>query len=125
MGGEDKTRENPLLSEYLKHLSLERGLSPNTCMAYEADLRAYFKHLGGLDPLQATSESIARYLWKLRSEKKLKAASVFRAMEALRSFYRFQTSEERLTEDPTENFKSPHLPERLPQYLNQRETQTL
>ena len=118
-------RNSPLLSEYLRHLSLERGLAPNTCRAYAADLRAFFKSLGNQDPLRVTPETLSGYFWKLRSEQRLKPSSVFRAMEALRSFYRFQVSEERLSEDPTRNFQSPRLPERLPQVLNQRETQGL
>src|SRR5579859_7768049 len=107
MGDPDPSREHPLLSEYLKHLSLERGLSPNTCKSYESDLRAYFADLAGKDPLQATPDSLTRYIWKLRSERKLKPNSVFRAMEALRSFYRFQLGEERIAEEPTRNFQSP------------------
>lgn len=122
---DDKSPEHPLLSEYLRHLALERGLSPNTCKSYESDLRAYFAHLAGEDPLKATPDSLTKYLWKLRSEKKLKPTSVFRAMEALRSFYRFELGEDRIAEDPTRNFQSPRLPERLPKHLNQRETQTL
>lgn len=125
MGDSDSSRDHPLLAEYLKHLSLERGLSSNTCKSYESDLRAYFASLAGTDALKATPDSLTRYLWKLRQEKKLKPTSVFRAMEALRSFYRFQLGEERIADDPTRNFQSPRLPERLPKHLNQRETQTL
>src|SRR5271170_4102824 len=93
---EDQGRDSPLLTEYLRHLSLERGLSPNTCKAYAGDVRAFIKHLGGTDPLKATPEALTDYLGKLRSAKKLKPSSAFRAMEALRSFYRFQVSEDRL-----------------------------
>src|SRR5258708_23821040 len=118
---EDRDRNFPLLAEYLKHLALERGLASNTCKAYAADLQAYMRHLDAKDPLKATPQSLTDYLWKLKSEKKLKASSIFRAMEALRSFYRFQISEEKISEDPTQNFQSPRLPERLPRYLNQRE----
>lgn len=121
----DESRDSALLSEHLRHLSLERGLALNTCKAYAADIRAFFKYLGGKEPLKATPQDLTDYLWKLRSERKLKPSSTFRALEALRSFYRFQVSEERLQEDPTQNFQSPHLPERLPLYLNQRETQEL
>lgn len=122
---EDQGRDAPLLSEYLRHLSLERGLSLNTAKAYASDLRTFFKHLGEKDPLKVAPQDLTDYLWKLRSSRKLKPSSVFRAMEALRSFYRFQISEEKIADDPTQNFQSPRLPERLPRYLNQRETQVL
>jgi integrase/recombinase XerD len=46
-------------------------------------------------------------------------------MEAIRAFYRFQAAEERIPDDPTRNFKSPHLPERLPKYLTLDEMERL
>ena len=109
--------EPSLLGEFIKHLSLERGLAHNTCLAYASDLQDYLKWVGRRDPLRATARTLEDYLWHLKSERKLKAASIFRKMEALRAFYRFQASEERVAEDPTRNFKAPHLPERLPKFL--------
>lgn len=110
-------QEPSLLGEFVKHLSLERGLAHNTCLAYASDLQDYLKWAGRRDPLKATVRTLEDYLWNLKSERKLKAVSIFRKMEALRAFYRFQASEERVAEDPTRNFKAPHLPERLPKFL--------
>jgi integrase/recombinase XerD len=109
--------ESPLLGEFVKHLSLERGLSRNTCLAYGADAAEYLAWLGARDPLKTDSRVLEDFLWHLKSEKSLKAVSIFRKMEALRAFYRFQASEERIAEDPTRGFRSPHLPERLPKFL--------
>jgi len=109
--------EPPLLGEFVKHLSLERGLSRNTCLAYGSDLAEYLAWLGSRDPLKADGRVLEDFLWHLKSEKALQAVSIFRKMEALRAFYRFQASEERVAEDPTRGFRSPHLPERLPKFL--------
>lgn len=117
--------ESPLLSEYVKHLSLERGLSLNTCRSYASDLSAYIASLNGRDPLKVSSEDLTDYLWELKSKKKLSPRSIFRAMEALRSFYKYQAAEERIADDPTRNFKGPHLPERLPVYLSYQEVDSL
>jgi len=115
----------PALQEFLKHLSLERGLSKNTCVAYGSDLAYYLKWLGQRNYLKVTPQLLDDYLWHLKSDKGLKATSIFRKMEALRAFYKFQTSEENITEDPTRNFKSPHLPAQLPKYLTLDEMQAL
>lgn len=109
--------ESPLLGEFARHLALERGLSRNTCLAYASDLTDYLKWLGGRDPLKADARALEDFSWYLKSERGLKAASIYRKMEALRAFYRFQASEERVPDDPTRNFKAPHLPERLPKFL--------
>jgi len=115
----------PLVGEFIQHLSLERGLSPNTCKAYEADLKAYFSFLGAKNPLKAAPADLSEYLWRLKSKQNLSPRSVFRAMEALRAFYRFQVAEERLQDDPTRHFRSPHLPKRLPRYLTPDQTEAL
>lgn len=107
----------PLLGEFVRHLAMERGLSRNTCLAYGSDLAEFMAWLAGKDPLAVDGRALEDYLWHLRSEKALKAVSIFRKMEALRAFYRFQASEERVPEDPTRGFRSPHLPERLPKFL--------
>lgn len=107
-------------------------------------MRAFVSSLGGADPLVATPESLSEYCWQLKSALRpasagprrasgasegsgyrLKASSIFRAMEALRAFYRFQAAEGRVREDPTRHFRSPRLPERLPRYLRRREVETL
>ncbi|MFH1725153.1 MAG: tyrosine recombinase [Elusimicrobiota bacterium] len=114
-----------LLEEFVRHLSLERGLAHNTCLAYASDLGEFLKWLRRRDPLRVSPALLDDYLWHLKSEKHLKPTSIFRKMEALRAFYRFQAAEERVAEDPTRNFKSPHLPERLPKFLTLDEIETL
>jgi integrase/recombinase XerD len=46
-------------------------------------------------------------------------------MEALRSFYGYQVAERRLTVNPTENFRRPRLPARLPKFLTAEEIDAL
>lgn len=114
-----------LLEEFIRYLSMERGLAHNTCLAYASDLADYLKWLGGKDALKANSRVLEDFLWHLKSERKMKAASIFRKMEALRAFYKFQAAEERVAEDPTRSFKAPHLPERLPKFLTLEEIEAL
>ncbi|MFA5140134.1 MAG: tyrosine recombinase [Elusimicrobiota bacterium] len=123
--GETRDPGSPLLQEFIRHLSAERGLSENTCLAYGGDLAEYLRWLGSGDALKADSKVVDDYLWHLKSDKALKAVSIFRKMEAIRAFYRFQAAEERIPDDPTRTFKSPHLPERLPRYLTLDEMERL
>ncbi|HAH08060.1 MAG TPA: site-specific tyrosine recombinase XerD [Elusimicrobia bacterium] len=117
-------RASPLLEEYARHLSLERGLSLNTCGAYRRDVAEFLAWLKGRDPLKADPRLLADYLWALK-EKGLEASSIFRKMEALKSFYRFQSAEERVAEDPTRKFRAPKLPKLLPDCLSAAEMETL
>lgn len=108
----------------MRHCALERGLSPNTCKAYASDLAEFLAWLGARDPLKADPRVLADYLWHLR-EKDIAPVSVFRKMEALKAFYRFQSAEERVLEDPTRKFRAPKLPKRLPEFLTTAELDAL
>ncbi len=121
-----KDDDPPELVEFVRHLALERGLATNTCLAYRADLQQLFAFLTRkrLPPLKATAQDLTDFLWE-RAQGGLKPRSLFRKMEAVRAFYRFQLAEERLVEDPTRPLKSPRLPERMPRYLSRREMQAL
>jgi len=113
-----------LLEEFVRHAALERGLSVNTCRAYAADIGEFIRWLGAADPLKADSRRLSDYLWFLK-EKGLQASSIFRKMESLKAFYRFQASEERVAEDPTRKFRAPKLPRKLPDFLTLAEMETL
>src|SRR5207253_6287777 len=106
-----------LLNEYVKFLSLERGLAKNTCEAYGSDVSQFLAYLGKRDPLKADHESLSDYVWHLKSEAGLEPASLFRKIEALKSFYAFQVAERKIPESPAESFRSPRMPKKLPRYL--------
>lgn len=106
-------------------MALERGAAKNTCAAYASDLRDFMAWLGAQDPLKAEPKLLDEYLWVAKSEKGLSAASLFRRMEALRAFYRFQAAEERVTDDPTRDFRAPRLPRCLPDALTEDEMSRL
>jgi integrase/recombinase XerD len=117
----------PLASEFYRYLTLERGLSRNTCLAYAGDLGAFLEYCEALksDPLKADAHSVEEYLWTLKADKKLKSSSIFRKTEALRSFYRFLMLEGKLSADPTRNFKAPKMAQRVPKFLSGRDMEKL
>lgn len=126
-------RPNLPLEEFGRHLSLERGLSSNTCRSYLLDLKDFSSYLSSrsfgssLDARlkEADSGTIGDYLWHLSSERKLSPGTIFRRMEALKSFYRYLLLEEKIGRDPTLHLHSPKLPERIPQFLTEEEVRGL
>jgi len=61
----------------------------------------------------------------LKAERKLEAVSLFRKMEAIKSFYGFQAAEGRTKDNPAETLRSPRLPARLPHFLSKEEMDRL
>lgn len=116
-----------LLEEYVKHITLERGLSPNTCSAYASDLRQFLEYLqrAKVEPLKASGEHIDEHLWELKSRRKIAAPSLLRKIEAIKSFYAFQAAEGRVEESPVSEFKSPRRAGRLPVVLSAEQVKKL
>jgi integrase/recombinase XerD len=102
---------------------VERGLARNTTLAYVSDLEQFLAYLEGRgqDPLKALRGDLEDYLWELKSKKGLEASSLFRKIEALRSFYFFQAAERRIEVNPAAELRSPRRPARLPQFLTAEE----
>lgn len=108
----------PLLEEFTRYLSLERGLSPRTVSAYASDVGAFlvWSAANKVDARAAAKVELDDFLWAER-RRGLKAASLYRKVEALKSFFAYQAIEGRLPENPAENLKGPRTPSRLPKYL--------
>ena len=108
----------PLLEEFTRYLSLERGLSPRTVSAYASDVGAFLSWaaLKKIEPRDAGKSVLDDFLWG-EKERGLAATSLFRKVEALKSFFAYQAIEGRLPENPAENLKGPRTPKRLPKFL--------
>ena len=79
----------------------------------------------GIPPLSAGTGHLEDFLWDLKSEKGLEPSSLFRKVEALRSFYSFQAAERRVTDNPAEALRPPRLPARLPKALSRQDMERL
>lgn len=114
------------LESFLRHLRVERGVSPRTLINYQADLRTFLRYLAkmGKAPVQITRHDLTDYLWQRKSQG-MKAASLARYMASLRAFYRFLISEELIAKDPAALLQSPRKQERLPRYLTIEEVSRL
>jgi integrase/recombinase XerD len=108
-----------LLNEFLSYIAVEKGLSPNSCLAYKRDLKKYLEFLGeaGLTNIkQAEPELITGFLDSLRRAGQA-PNSVARAVSGLRSFHKFLVLEGFTDANPTDHLRSPKKPLRLPAVL--------
>jgi integrase/recombinase XerD len=112
-----------VVTAYLDHLAVERGLAANTIAAYRRDLHRYAAHLGdtGLDAV--TERDIAAYLRLLRAD--LSAASAARSISAVRGLHRFAAREGLVGQDVSRDVTPPVPPRRLPRALGVDEVQRL
>lgn len=110
------------LERYLRHVSIERGLSSNTIGAYRRDLEAYLVLLAGrgvTSTERATAEDVVAFVQDLRgrAEAPLAASSTARMLSSVRSFHRFLAEEGLAEADAAVEAKPPKLAGRLPKAI--------
>lgn len=117
------------IDQFLRHVTLERGLSENTVNAYRRDLTAYAVWLdqqGRTALEQVTTADVSEYIASLRDrEQPMSAASVSRALSSLRGLHKFQLEEGNLAEDVTRLQQPPKLGRRLPKAITVTEVEAL
>jgi integrase/recombinase XerD len=115
-----------ITEEYLDHLRVERGLAPNSLLAYGRDLArlARFAESRKQTPLSLRQQDLSEFIGDLRTAG-LSARSAARVVHALRGFYRFLVREGRLQQDPMENLRAPRAFRALPRYLTPNQVEAL
>jgi integrase/recombinase XerD len=111
---------NDDLNAFRDYLKAERGMSPNTLLAYGRDLTHYMEWVAGegIDNyLKPSLRELVGYLGYLR-DNDLSPRTVARHLVALRMFYRFLRLEERVQENAVDLISSPALWERIPHVLS-------
>ena len=117
-----------LVDDYLRHLSIERGLSKNTIAAYRRDLNSYLGYLekqGVHDASSITESEITGYLTSISESGILSANSVARTLAGVRGLHRFWLFESITDGDPSSMVKPPKLPKRLPKAITISEIEKL
>ncbi|HEU0256365.1 MAG TPA: site-specific tyrosine recombinase XerD [Microbacteriaceae bacterium] len=106
--------------QYLRHASIERGLARNTVLAYRRDLAGYagwLRERGVTRPAAVTPRDVATFTAHLHDEGR-SAASIGRALSAVRGMHRFLRDEGVVPDDATREIRPPKLPARLPRVLS-------
>jgi len=116
-----------LLGLFLDFISIERGLSKNTLLAYRRDLKRYLNLLEkkGVKSLGAVTRKLIMDFLLSERDRGLNPGSVARELVALRMFHRFLTQEGKIAQDVTEALEAPKLWKHLPDYLSVREVEAL
>lgn len=115
------------LKEYLNYVSVERGCSRNTVLAYGRDLRSYVLGLrdeGITLPDQVTRDRIEGHVSRLRASG-LSIASIERAISAIKGFHRFMVAERITTAHPAADLPLPKKPSRLPDVISREQAAAL
>ncbi len=117
---------------FVTFLQAERGASPETVRAYQADLRQFLGFVRTLHPSRASSPApedvdaltVRRYLGWLdrRGDKK---SSLARKLAALRSWFRYLLREGLVRQNPAGAVRTPRLPQYLPKVLSKEEAEAL
>jgi len=117
---------HPDLDAFLRHLALERRLSPRTVDAYRQDLEGLVEFLerSGTDLRGATYPLLRRWLAQLRTREYART-TIARRAAAVRGFYRFATRRGMVERNPASLLVSPKLGTRLPNVLKSGEADDL
>ncbi|WP_313541137.1 site-specific tyrosine recombinase XerD [Leifsonia aquatica] len=107
---------------FLRHVTIERGLSANTVAAYRRDLAVYTAWLderGVADLREVSGPMVSEFVAHLgtRPESPLTASSLARVLSTVRGFHRFLLEEGRVEADVAHEVRPPKLPSRLPKAI--------
>ncbi|WP_372466491.1 site-specific tyrosine recombinase XerD [Microbacterium maritypicum] len=109
------------LDAYLRHVTIERGLSEHTIAAYRRDLGVYTEWLaaeGITDTSAVTAAVIDRFIAERASAEPAPASSsLARLQSSVRGWHRFLAREGIEIDDPSGRLRPPKAPRRLPKAL--------
>lgn len=116
-----------LIDSFLDYLSVERGLSKNTILAYRQDLNIYLDFLAnrGINALSRVEKNDIVEFMLFEKGQKISPTSISRRLAAIRMFHRFLSRERVLKNDPTVLIDSPKLWKKVPDTLSLSEVESL
>ncbi|WP_314425457.1 site-specific tyrosine recombinase XerD [uncultured Microbacterium sp.] len=109
------------LDSYLRHVTIERGLSAHTIAAYRRDLGGYREWLQSVDITdtgEITPTVIGRFIAERAAADPAPAAtSLARLQSSVRGWHRYLVREGLESDDPSGRLRPPKAPRRLPKAL--------
>lgn len=122
-------RPDRAVDGYLRHVTIERGLSAHTVAAYRRDLAQYTAWLAerGIDDITAVTPAVVTEFAAERASADPAPAptSLARLQSSVRGLHRFLVREGEAEADPTGRLRPPKAPMRLPQALTISQVEAL
>lgn len=106
------------LQEFIDYLNFEKGCSKNTLSCYKRDIEQFFKF--SKERLMSR-ETFKSYLDHLEKQG-FSPSTRMRKQAAMKAFFHYLLSEEKMSVDPSVDFKLPKLGIRLPKALTMNDT---
>ncbi len=103
---------------FLGHLTLEKGMSPNTAQAYSDDVDKLVRYFAdaGVAIERATTDDLEQFVCTLQ-DVGIQPRSQARIISGVKSFYKFLRLEGFMDNDPTELLPTPRIGRHLPEVL--------
>lgn len=117
-----------LVDNYIRHLTIERGVAKNTISAYRRDLARYLSYLGErqvAEISQITELMVIGFAEQLVSVGGLAPTSVARILAAVRGVHKYWLLENLTDKDSSAAVKPPKAPRRLPKALTVAQVESL
>lgn len=116
------------IKDFIHYLIVERGLSNNTIVSYERDLKSYQRHLEEQQQIRSFNDvsrlHIIQFLKTLKETGK-SSKTIARHTASIRSFHQFLLREKQAEQDPSVLIESPQLERSLPKILSLQEVEKL
>lgn len=116
------------INAFLEYLQFQKRYSTHTLLAYENDLKAFQlflqTHFELEDILQAKPNFVRTWLASLK-DAGMESKSITRKISSLKSFFKHQLRLGLMPASPMATIVSPKMKKRLPQYVDQKDTELL
>lgn len=118
------------LSEFLRHLALEKNSSTHTVKAYREDLTGACEFFQGrlgsqkLEPGRVSTRLVRAYLAWLHEQGYAKT-TIARKLAAVRSLCRFLCRQGTLASNPADGLRGPRLERKLPHFMSENDLDQL
>lgn len=112
------------IQSFVQYLRFNEGLSENTVLAYQRDLKICQAGLAVEDFLPVSRQQLEGFLFSLLDENK-SAKSVARQISSLKRFYQYLLSQKLIDQDPTALLKAPKMIKSIPKVLSESQVDRL
>jgi integrase/recombinase XerC len=120
--------EQQSIQQFLDYLKFQKRYSRHTIISYQTDLIAFFDYLNitfGEIPLPDIKAAFIRSWLADMKEKGLESKTIGRKISTLKSYFKYQLKQQAITVSPMSTIISPKVSKRLPQYVEQKDINTL